>query len=370
MFIEDEVACLIETKHSSTSGRVFGALCGMGREEDQGFEKSEKQLAATNQLLGEYLATGTEDKRIRASFHVLLFSHFLAAETTLESCKKGNKCKFSHDLNVDRKVEKNLYADSREEKMNSETQIPWKYGTKRSWHRLSSRRLETPRTTTDIVCKHFIQVIETQKFGWFGECPNGEDCQYRHALPPGFVLRSQKKAAEEAAKSKVISLEEFLEVERHKLGTNLTLVTPESSAVWKKTCMDKKEAEQEALRKAKEQNRAAGKSSGMSRKDLVSGTALPSSSLPSTEIRLSIHNEAGNKRLSPRRRRARFLPFKNYRKNEVVLLVNNLGGMSELEMDTIVGDGDCGLTLKAGVQGVEKAIEVVLNASRARCNGY
>jgi hypothetical protein len=32
-------------------------------------------------------------------------------------------------------------------------------------------------------------------------------------LPPGFVLRSQKKAAEEAAKSKVISLEEFLEVE-------------------------------------------------------------------------------------------------------------------------------------------------------------
>jgi hypothetical protein len=38
--------------------------------------------------LGEYLATGTEDKRIRASFHVLLFSHFLAVETTLESCKK------------------------------------------------------------------------------------------------------------------------------------------------------------------------------------------------------------------------------------------------------------------------------------------
>lgn len=36
---------------------------------------------------------------------------------------------------------------------------------------------------------------------------------YRHALPPGFVLKSQKKAADEAAKANVISLEEFLEVE-------------------------------------------------------------------------------------------------------------------------------------------------------------
>ena len=33
-------------------------------------------------------------------------------------CDKGGKCKFSHDLNVGRKVEKkNLYEDSREEKM-------------------------------------------------------------------------------------------------------------------------------------------------------------------------------------------------------------------------------------------------------------
>lgn len=34
------------------------------------------------------------------------------------SCEKGTKCKFSHDLNVGRKVEKrNLYEDGREEKM-------------------------------------------------------------------------------------------------------------------------------------------------------------------------------------------------------------------------------------------------------------
>lgn len=121
-----------------------------------------------------------------------------------------------------------------------------------------------------IVCKFFIEAIETQKFGWFWECPNGSNCQYRHALPPGFVLKSQKKALDEAAKANTISLEEFLEVERHKLGTNLTPVTPESFAVWKKTRMDKKEAEQEALRKAKDLHSSAGKSSGMSGRDLVS----------------------------------------------------------------------------------------------------
>lgn len=36
---------------------------------------------------------------------------------------------------------------------------------------------------------------------------------YRHALPAGFVLKADRKAAEEAAKANVISLEEFLEVE-------------------------------------------------------------------------------------------------------------------------------------------------------------
>lgn len=33
-------------------------------------------------------------------------------------CDKGNKCKFSHDINIGRKVEKkDLYSDTREEKL-------------------------------------------------------------------------------------------------------------------------------------------------------------------------------------------------------------------------------------------------------------
>ncbi|KAG2018309.1 cytoplasmic protein, variant 2 [Coprinopsis cinerea AmutBmut pab1-1] len=182
------------------------------------------------------------------------------------TCEKGNKCKFSHDINVGRKVEKkNLYSDTREEKM-ADTMDNWDEEKLRN---VVLSKHGNPRTTTDIVCKYFIEAIETSKFGWFWECPNGgESCQYRHALPPGFVLKSQKKAAEEAAKANTISLEDFLEVERHKLGPNLTPVTPETFAHWKKTRMDKKLAEEEALRKAKETQNAAGKSSGMSGRDL------------------------------------------------------------------------------------------------------
>jgi len=51
---------------------------------------------------------------------------------------------------------------------------------------------------TDIVCKFFLAAIETKKYGWFWECPNGGDvCPYRHALPPGFVLKSKEKAPED-----------------------------------------------------------------------------------------------------------------------------------------------------------------------------
>lgn len=50
---------------------------------------------------------------------------------------------------------------------------------------------------------------------------------------------------------KTLTLEDFLESERHKLSGTLTPVTPESFAKWKKERLDKKAAEEEA-RKARE----------------------------------------------------------------------------------------------------------------------
>ncbi|KAG8906814.1 hypothetical protein FRB99_006081 [Tulasnella sp. 403] len=177
------------------------------------------------------------------------------------TCDKGKKCKFAHDLEVERKAQKrDIYTDERDEKLD-DTMDKWDEAKLRQ---VVLSKAGNPRTTTDIVCKYFIDAIETQKFGWF--C---KSCIYRHALPPGFVLKSQKKAAEEAEKANTISLEEFLEVERHKLGSNLTAVTPETFAKWKQTRMDKKDAEAQAVQKAKETQQAAGKYTGMSGRDLV-----------------------------------------------------------------------------------------------------
>lgn len=61
------------------------------------------------------------------------------------------------------------------------------------------------------VCKYFLDAIENNKYGWFWVCPGGGDnCMYRHALPPGFVLKKDKKKEE---KEDEISLEELIENE-------------------------------------------------------------------------------------------------------------------------------------------------------------
>lgn len=59
------------------------------------------------------------------------------------------------------------------------------------------------------VCKYFLEAVEKGLYGWFWSCPNGPKCIYRHALPPGFVL---KKKQEKEIKDE-ISFEEFIETE-------------------------------------------------------------------------------------------------------------------------------------------------------------
>ncbi|KAK3989787.1 hypothetical protein QBC44DRAFT_308127 [Cladorrhinum sp. PSN332] len=189
------------------------------------------------------------------------------------NCEKGKKCKFAHDLAVERKVEKrNLYEDSREgteEKKKDETSADW---DEEKLKAVVLSKKGNQRTTTDKVCKYFITAIEDGKYGWFWICPNGGDkCMYKHALPPGFVLKTKEQRAAEKAlmdKSplKTLTIEEFLESERHKLTGTLTPVTPETFAKWKKERMDKKAAE-EALKKAKEDTGRALFESGKWRRE-------------------------------------------------------------------------------------------------------
>lgn len=109
------------------------------------------------------------------------------------ACDKGKKCKFSHDLSQGIKGEKkSLYTDTRELEKEQEEEER-KKDDMADWDEEKLRKVVmskhgNPKTTTDKVCKYFIEAVENGKYGWFWTCPNGGDkCMYKHSLPPGYV---------------------------------------------------------------------------------------------------------------------------------------------------------------------------------------
>lgn len=170
------------------------------------------------------------------------------------ACKNGAKCKFSHDMEVERKKDKiNLYVDPREQ----DTMDNWDQAKLEDV--VKSKDKERPNATK-IVCKYFVEAIETKKYGWFWSCPSGEDCIYQHKLPPGFVLKSEMKKEEDDS----VSIEDQIEIERKLLDrTKGTMVTPETFKAWK----EKKKAQKQAelIQTAKEaQKKPGGRGNGLS----------------------------------------------------------------------------------------------------------
>jgi hypothetical protein len=86
---------------------------------------------------------------------------------------QGKKCKFSHDLSVERKtLKKNLYEDGRDEGADGEGK---KEDGMDNWDEEKLRSVVlskhgNPKTTTDKVCKFFIEAVENGKYGWFWQC--------------------------------------------------------------------------------------------------------------------------------------------------------------------------------------------------------
>uniref|UniRef100_A0A803NAB6 C3H1-type domain-containing protein n=1 Tax=Chenopodium quinoa TaxID=63459 RepID=A0A803NAB6_CHEQI len=94
---------------------------------------------------------------------------------------------------------------------------------------------------TDIVCKHFLDAVEKKQYGWFWVCPNGgKNCHYRHALPPGYVLKSQMKALLEEEADKM-PIEEEIEEQRAKVKST-TPMTTELFKQWKQKKIAEKAA--------------------------------------------------------------------------------------------------------------------------------
>lgn len=180
-------------------------------------------------------------------------------------CTKGDKCKFSHDLTIERKAEKrSLYVDMRDDDDAMDnwdvTKLAEVVETK---HGENNKKMPT----TDIICKHFLEAVEKSKYGWFWQCPSGEKCIYRHALPAGFVLKKDKKKED---KGDEISLEDLIERERAALGPNQTKITLETFVAWKKRkLLEKADAEKKAEEK-KRNDFKAGRQVGLSGREMFS----------------------------------------------------------------------------------------------------
>jgi len=180
-------------------------------------------------------------------------------------CKKGDRCKFSHDPQIERKAaKKNLYEDDREEE--KENMDDW--DEEKLAEVVNKKHGKEATTTTDKICKNFIEAVENNKYGWFWECPNGgKNCKYKHALPPGFVLKKDKKKADEAEST--ITIEDLIEKERAALSSNnLTKVTIQTFIAWKKKKIkEKKMAEKEEENKRRNDMKS-GKMGGLSGRDM------------------------------------------------------------------------------------------------------
>ncbi|CAK0771177.1 hypothetical protein CVIRNUC_003840 [Coccomyxa viridis] len=166
-------------------------------------------------------------------------------------CTKGFKCKFSHDLSVERKGGKiDIFSDRRKDE-DEEGMEDWDQDKLEEV--IAQKHSTEKNRPTDIICKFFLDAVEKKVYGWFWQCPNGKDCKYRHALPPGYVLKSQMKELLEAEAANIKPIEEEIEDERRKVEAK-TPITEETFRKWRedrKTDKEKQMAAAEAERKRK-----------------------------------------------------------------------------------------------------------------------
>jgi len=223
------------------------------KEEAQKLEEEKKALFRP--VMTQKVANGVDPKSVFCAF----FKQGL--------CKKGDKCKFSHDPDIERKAAKrSIYTDMDKDK--DENMDDWddeklaevvgkKHGN------------EKTMTTTDIICKHFLEAVENSKYGWFWACPNGgKECKYRHALPPGFVLKKDKKKVE---KTEETSIEELIEQKRSELSAQTKALTPvnlQTFVAWKKRKLREKADAEKKNNEDKKKKMKSGVTVGMSGRDM------------------------------------------------------------------------------------------------------
>jgi len=180
-------------------------------------------------------------------------------------CKKGDRCKFSHDPECERKAAKrNIYEDTKDD-ADGDNMDEW--DDAKLAEVVSKKHGAEKGNSTDIICKYFLDALDNNKYGWFWSCPNGGTCMYKHALPKGYVLKKDQKRQEKERQE--ISIEDLIEKERAALSTgNLTKVTLQTFVAWKKKKLKEKEAAEKKTKDKKKSDMKSGKTVGMSGRDM------------------------------------------------------------------------------------------------------
>nr|CAG4650431.1 EOG090X0C5B [Sida crystallina] len=224
----------------------------LAKEKKEAEEKAKKEMANLFKPV-QKVEKGADPKSILCAFF------------KQGSCTKGDKCKFSHNLEIERKAEKrSLYVDVREDGGEEGTSEDW--SEEKLKEVIHKKHAEADKKVkTEIICKYFLNAVEKNKYGWFWECQSGASCIYRHALPPGFVLKKDKKKED---KKDEISLEELIERERAALGNNQTKVTLESFLAWKKRKLRERDDAKSKETDRKKAEYKAGRSVGLSGREM------------------------------------------------------------------------------------------------------
>lgn len=246
------------------------------KEEKEKKLKEQKELAALfKPVPTQKIEKGVDPKSILCAFF------------KQGTCTKGDKCKFSHDLTIERKAEKrSVHVDMRDDG-ETDTIDNWteeklaevvatKHGKDKNMPTTTIvSKLYFPDLSPMIVnysnsqiCRYFLDAVEKALYGWFWECPNGEKCIYRHALPPGYVLKKDKKKLE--ALKEDISLVDLIERERAALGPKQTRVTLESFIAWKKRKIQEKKLRDQEDEDRKRKDFKAGRQNGLSGREMFS----------------------------------------------------------------------------------------------------
>ena len=183
----------VSTRHCCAAGLSFRLLtpCLASPQSKQ----VQKQIAQMKQASGVGNQRDNADIKkdaAAAAINDVLFKEALTKKDIAKRAMEKLAAKEKKDAAKAKEPDKrDIYTDTRDQKK-LEGMEDWDEATLREAVNKTSGG-QGERCQTDIICKHFLEAVEKRTYGWFWECPNGGDkCQYRHALPEGYVLKRDK----------------------------------------------------------------------------------------------------------------------------------------------------------------------------------